>query len=73
MTSETAVLTLTVNGEEASCSEGSSILDVVEALGFDPSRIAVEIDGSICPCSQLGGRKVRGGERMEVVSFVGGG
>lgn len=48
MTSETAVLTLTVNGEEASCAEGSSILDVVEALGFDPSRIAVEIDGSIC-------------------------
>ena len=36
-------------------------------------RIAVEIDGSICPRSQLGGRKVRGGERMEVVSFVGGG
>lgn len=73
MTSETAVLTLTVNGEETSCSEGSSILDVVEALGFDPLRIAVEIDGSICPRSQLGGRKVRGGERMEVVSFVGGG
>lgn len=73
MTSERSVLTLMVNGAETPCKEGSSVKDVVESLGFDISRIAVEIDGSICPRSQLGIRKVRGGERMEVVSFVGGG
>lgn len=73
MASEEPVLTLWVNGEEASCREGTSMLDLIESMGFDTSRIAVEIDGSICPRSQLGHRRVLGGERMEVVSFVGGG
>lgn len=73
MASEESVLTLWVNGGEVSCKEGSSTLDLIESMGFDASRIAVEIDGSICPRSQLGRRKVLGGERMEVVSFVGGG
>ncbi len=63
----------TVNGREASFEDGASVLDLVASMGFDASRIAVEIDGEICPRSELPGRRLKGGERIEVVSFVGGG
>ena len=64
---------VTVNGREASFDEGLSVLDLVASMGFDASRIAVEIDGEICPRSGLSARRLKGGERVEVVSFVGGG
>ncbi|MDO5852708.1 MAG: sulfur carrier protein ThiS [Thermoplasmata archaeon] len=73
MCPETPVLRITVNGREAEVPEGSTVLDAVASMGFDSARIAVEIDGCVCPRSELPVRRVRGGERMEVVSFVGGG
>lgn len=70
---EVAPIVVTVNGEAAEVSDGSTALDLVVSKGFDPSRIAVEIDGEICQRASLGERVLRHGERMEVVSFVGGG
>ncbi len=66
-------LSVTVNGTIMELPCGSTALDAVEAGGYDLVRIAVEIDGDICPRSELPTRRLRGGERMEVVSFVGGG
>lgn len=66
-------ISVTVNGTGIGLPEGSAALDAVVRLGYDPSRVAVEIDGAICPRAELPTRRLRGGERMEVVSFVGGG
>lgn len=67
------VLRFTVNGREAEAPAESTVYDVVESMGYDTARIAVEIDGCVCPRCELPTRRVMGGERMEVVSFVGGG
>lgn len=64
---------VTVNGRDIPVGEGATALDVVKSMGFDIGRIAVEIDGGICPRAQLGDRRLSGGEVLEVVSFVGGG
>lgn len=48
-------------------------MDILVSKGFDPSRVAVEMDGRICPRAEFPTRRILGGERMEIVSFVGGG
>lgn len=64
---------IAVNGEDVELPRGAVVLDVLTSRGYDPARVAVEIDGVICPRAEVPSRRVRGGERMEVVSFVGGG
>lgn len=66
-------LKISVNGEERTFPEGSTALDILEGLGFDPSRVAVEIDGAICPRARVPTTEVADGCRIEIVSFVGGG
>ncbi len=66
-------VTVRVNGEERVFPEGSTALSVIESLGFDPSRVAVEIDGAICPRARVPTTEVADGCRIEIVSFVGGG
>jgi thiamine biosynthesis protein ThiS len=68
-----ADVTITVNGETRRAGAGSSLLELVEALGFAGRPIAVELDGDVVPRSRLGERMLGGGERIEIVTFVGGG
>lgn len=64
---------VTVNGRPVRVEEGSTAGELLDSLGYDRPRVAVEIDGGICPRAELGSRVLRGGEVLEVVSFVGGG
>lgn len=74
MASESASeIGITVNGEQRLSRIGSSLLELVETLGFAGRPIAVEIDGDVVPRSRLGERVLAGGERIEIVTFVGGG
>lgn len=68
-----AEVTVTVNGEARRAKAGSTLLRLVEALGFAGRPIAVEIDGEVVPRPRLGERVLGGGERIEIVTFVGGG
>jgi len=68
-----AEVTVTVNGEARRAEAGSTLLRLVEALGFAGRPIAVEIDGEVVPRPRLGERVLGGGERIEIVTFVGGG
>lgn len=64
---------VSVNGENRSVDDGETVSDLLDDLGFDPQKVAVELDGSICPRAQFGQRKLVDGNRLEIVSFVGGG
>lgn len=61
-----------VNGEKKDIL-GMTVLDFVTGAGYNPSRIAVEINGEIVPKSTYGDRAFKDGDVVEVVSFVGGG
>lgn len=61
------------NGADAAIEADESVMSFVKRSGFDPARIAVEINGIICPRAEYPTTMLRNGDVMEVVSFVGGG
>ena len=73
MVMESPCVSVTVNGKVIELPEGTTLADLLGSEGYDRSRIAVEVDGDICPRADLGSRVIRGGATVEVVSFVGGG
>jgi sulfur carrier protein len=73
ITSSPAEVAVTVNGVARALAAGSSLRDLIEALGFAGRPIAVEVDGDVVPRVALANRTLVGGERIEIVTFVGGG
>jgi len=73
ITSTTTEVAVTVNGVARALATGSSLRDLIEVLGFAGRPIAVEVDGDVVPRAALANRTLVGGERIEIVTFVGGG
>ena len=66
-------LGIRVNGEHRRVPGGISIAEMVNSLGLDPLRVAVERNLEIVPRSTLGEVRVEDGDDYEIVHFVGGG
>ena len=62
-----------VNGQARTVTEGATIRGLLETLGLDAGRVAVELDGKIVKQAEWSGRELRPGSRLEIVHFVGGG
>jgi sulfur carrier protein len=61
-----------VNGEPREVA-AATVLALVEELGLDARKVAVERNLEIVPRSLHGATPVAEGDRFEVVQFVGGG
>jgi thiamine biosynthesis protein ThiS len=61
-----------INGEPREVST-TTLLGLVEALGLDPRKVAIERNLEIVPRSLHGETPVAEGDRIEIVQFVGGG
>lgn len=66
-------LQLTVNGEMRRIAAGATIADLVESLGLNPQKVAVEHNAEIAPRSTLADVALADGDVLEIVHFVGGG
>ncbi|RCJ33028.1 thiamine biosynthesis protein ThiS [Nostoc punctiforme NIES-2108] len=66
-------ITIQVNGETHSCSLQTSLPDLLQQLGFNPRLVAVEYNGEILHRQFWPQTKVQLGDRLEVVTIVGGG
>ncbi len=64
---------MTVNGVTKECSGGISLLQLLEQEGFRMERVAVELNGEIVPKAAYGDTFLSEADKLEVVSFVGGG
>ncbi len=64
---------LTVNGDERAVEGVSTAGDLLRVLGIDPERVAVEVNLDVIPRARLATHPLREGDRVEIVSFVGGG
>ena len=64
---------LTVNGEERSFRGIADVAGLLSALELDPRKVAVELNLEIVPRSTYAATRVRDGDRLEIVQFVGGG
>jgi thiamine biosynthesis protein ThiS len=61
-----------VNGEDRSVA-ADTVLALVQELGLDVRKVAVERNLEIVPRSLHAGTALAEGDRIEVVQFVGGG
>jgi thiamine biosynthesis protein ThiS len=68
-----AMISVSVNGEPRSIADGSTIAAMLEAIGLDPKKVAVEHNREVVPRSTLGDVLVNDGDSFEIVHFVGGG
>ena len=64
---------LIVNGETRAFAGVADVAALVAALGIDGRKVAVERNLEIVPKSAYGATRLAEGDRIEIVSFVGGG
>jgi sulfur carrier protein len=62
-----------VNGEPRELPAGATVTDLLADLAVGPGRCAVEINREIVPRSTHGQHQLASDDRIEIVSFVGGG
>lgn len=69
-------LKLTINGQPREFDElgpRTTLPDLIESLKLKSDRVALELNGEICPRSVWSTTAVTDGDRVEIVHFVGGG
>lgn len=71
-TAETG-LKIVVNGENRSLKPDATVIKLLQELGLDGGRVAVERNLEILPRAAWGETHVEDGDRYEIVQFVGGG
>lgn len=64
---------LLLNGEERDVADVVTIADLVTALGLDARKVAVERNLEIAPRSTYADTALADGDRIEIVTFIGGG
>lgn len=69
----TGELEISVNGEAVRLPAGSSVADLVAARGLRPEQVAVEVNRAIVPRATHGEHALEPGDRVEIVTMVGGG
>lgn len=66
-------ITLQVNGETRHCSPQLALPQFLETLGLNPRMVAVEYNGEILHRQYWPTTEMQEGDRLEIVTIVGGG
>ena len=64
---------ISLNGTMKDLNEGTSILSLLKKSGADELKTVVQISGRIIGRSKYSQRKLKDGDIVELISFVGGG
>jgi sulfur carrier protein len=62
-----------VNGEPRQCRPQTRLPDLLEQMGLNPRLVAVEYNGEILHRQFWDGTEIQDGDRLEIVTIVGGG
>ena len=62
-----------INGKARTVAEGTTVLALLGELGLGDNRVAVERNLEVIPRAQHASTLLAAGDRLEVVTFVGGG
>ena len=62
-----------VNGAAQPLGEGEGVQDLLARLGLEPSHVALELNGALLPRAEWDRARLAPGDRLEVVTLVGGG
>lgn len=64
---------VTVNGEERDIEPGTTVRELVERLGLGSAPCAVEVNRALVPRREHETALIKEGDRVELVTLVGGG
>ncbi|GAC1458788.1 MAG: sulfur carrier protein ThiS [Chamaesiphon sp.] len=73
MSNKSVQITLQVNGESRTCSAQTQLPQFLEQLGLNPRLIAIEYNGEILHRQLWSETTMQAGDRLEIVTIVGGG
>ena len=62
-----------LNGEARELPQGTTVAQLVESLGLRPELVAVECNARLVRRTERGTTELRAGDRVELVTLVGGG
>jgi thiamine biosynthesis protein ThiS len=62
-----------VNGEERTFTAGMTVAGLLTELDIRPDRVAVELNLNILDRGEFDRRSLQEGDRIEIISFIGGG
>lgn len=62
-----------VNGESRELADGTSVSELLAVLGVTQPHVAVELNLEVVPRAYHGATALKDGDRLEVVTLVGGG
>jgi sulfur carrier protein len=66
-------MTIQVNGQSREVPADTSVSQLLQELGVTQPHVAVELNLEVVPRAQHGATSLREGDRLEVVTLVGGG
>ena len=66
-------MNLLVNGEPRQVREGSTVRDLLQELKVTAERVAVEVNAEVVRKARHAEHRLNEGDKVEVVTFVGGG
>ncbi len=64
---------LIINGEEREFHAIPTVAALLDQLGMKPDRVAIELNRDLVPRDRWATTQLSGGDRLEIVHFVGGG
>ncbi len=69
----TPTIELEVNGKPRVVAEGATVAALLAELALAPPLVAVEVNRTLVPRAAHADRRLSGGDRVEIVTLVGGG
>jgi sulfur carrier protein len=66
-------MTLTVNGESRTLDGPCTVAELLERLDLAAAPCAVEVNGDLVPKARHADQPINDGDRLEIVTLVGGG
>lgn len=66
-------MNVTINGTPESLDQGITIASLLQRLKLEPIRVAVEVNEDLVTRREFDRTALRDGDRVEIVTFVGGG
>jgi thiamine biosynthesis protein ThiS len=64
---------ITVNGAPRKVAAGTTVADLIAELGLGDRKVAVERNRDVVPRARHGEVRLETGDRLELVTYVGGG
>lgn len=64
---------IVLNGEAVETVDGSTVAALLQKIGINRERVAVELNANIVPRADYEKQLLSDGDKIEIVHFVGGG